>query len=183
MNTPRWLVPVFAALFALTALPSAGRAQARPLLGARVRVTAPPLGVDRFTGQVTQYDTANLVVRDTVTGSEQAFPLHSILLLQISHGSTRGGNAAQRARMLAFLAGGLGAVAGAALRPFGSAGTSIAVAGGGGALLGGVIGAAWGSSAPHERWEWAPRPFGYDPNTRAPAPAPPPPAPVTAPQP
>jgi hypothetical protein len=119
-----------------------------------------------------------------VTGTEQVFPLHSILLLQISHGSTRGGNATQRARMLAFLAGGVGAVAGAGLRPFGNAGQSIAIAGGGGALLGGVIGALWGSSAPHERWEWAPRPFGYDPNARA-VPLPPPstPAPGAAPQP
>ncbi|HET7462389.1 MAG TPA: hypothetical protein VFJ82_14145 [Longimicrobium sp.] len=181
MHTPRWVVPVLAVLIALTALPAAGRAQARQLLGARVRVTAPPLGVDRFAGQVTQYDTANLVVRDTVTGTERTFPLHSIRLLEISHGTTRSGNATQRARLLAFLAGGVGAVAGAAVRPFGSAGKSIAIAGGGGALLGAAIGAAWGSSAPHERWEWAPRPFGYDPNTRAPLPAPP--APVTAPQP
>lgn len=167
------IATVFMAFLALVALPAAGHAQARQLMGARVRVTAPPVRGDKVTGEVTRYDSAGLVVRDEVTGTEQAFPLRSILLLEISHGNTRGGSAKQRATLLAFLAGGVGAIAGAALRPFGNAGKSIAITGGAGVLLGGTIGAAWGSSAPRERWEWAPRPFGYDPNFRVPPPAPP----------
>jgi len=182
MYTHRRIAFVLAVFLALVTLPAAGRAQPRQLLGARVRVTAPPVRPDPVTGQVTQYDTAQLVVRDEVTGAEQAFPLRSIRLLEISHGTTRTGNATQRARLLAFLAGGVGAVAGAALRPLRNAGTSIAVMGGGGMLLGGAIGAAWGSSTPHERWEWAPRPFGYDPNLRV-TPPPPPATPDTDPPP
>lgn len=170
MSSHRRIVPVLVAFFALVAFPAAARAQARELMGARVRVTAPPLRADKVTGQVTQFDSAQLVVRDEVTGTEQAFPLRSIRLLEISQGNTRGGSAWHRARLLAFVAGSVGAIAGAALRPFGSAGKSIGIAGGAGLLLGGSIGAAWGSSAPRERWEWAPRPFGYDPNFRVPPP-------------
>ena len=180
MSSLRRIAPVLAAFFALVVFPAAARAQARELMGARVRVTAPPVRADRVTGQVTQFDSAQLVVRDEASGTEQAFPLRSIRLLEISQGNTRGGSAWHRARMLAFVAGGVGAIAGAALRPFGSAGKSIAIAGGAGLLLGGTIGAAWGSSAPRERWEWAPRPFGYDPNLRVPPPLPPPPAPAAA---
>jgi hypothetical protein len=182
----RRIAPVFVLLVAVL-LPLRASAQQRRLIDARVRVTAPPVRPDKVTGQVTQFDTAGLVVRDEATGAEQTFPLHSIQLLEISHGTTRGGNALQRARMLAFIAGGLGAIAGAAFEPTGKPGTSAAVAGGAGLLLGATIGAAWGSSAPHERWEWAPRPFGYDPNLRVPAalpaPAPAPADSVPAPQP
>lgn len=177
----RRIAPFLLAFLGLAASPAAGHAQARQLMGARVRVEAPPVRADKVTGEVTQYDTAQLVVRDEVTGTEQAFPLRSIRLLEISHGNTRGGSAKHRARMLAFLAGSVGAIAGAALRPFGNAGKSIGIAGGAGVLLGGTIGAAWGSSAPRERWEWAPRPWGYDPNLRVPPPPPPPAASDTVP--
>lgn len=157
-------MPIAVLLAVPLSTPAAAQLRTRQLLDARVRVTAPPVRPDPVTGQVTRYDTARLVVRDEATGTEQAFPLHSISLLEISRGTTRGGNAVQRARLLGFVFGGLGAIAGAAFSPFRSTGTSIAVAGGGGALLGAVVGAAWGSSAPHERWEWAVRPFGYDPS-------------------
>jgi hypothetical protein len=172
---------ITAFLLALAALPfpGAARAQTRQLLDARVRVTAPPIRRDKVTGQVTQFDSARLVVRDSA-GAEQSFPLHSIQLLEISRGRTVGGSAASRAGLLAFVGGGLGAIAGLVIPSEGSAGTRIALFGGGGALLGGGIGAIWGSSAPRERWEWAVRPFGYDPSTRAPAALPPP---VPAPQP
>ncbi|HEX6750580.1 MAG TPA: hypothetical protein VF092_25040 [Longimicrobium sp.] len=174
-------IVVAAAAVALAALPSEIGAQlrTRQLQDARVRVTAPPIRPDKVTGQVTRFDTVALVVRDEATGTEQAFPLHSIQLLEISRGTTRGGSAGQRARLLAFVGGGLGAIAGALVQPFGEVGTSIAATGGAGALLGAGIGAAWGSSAPKERWEWAVRPWGYDPRT-APLPSPPPPAADTA---
>jgi len=178
MSKLRRISAACVAFVALAAFPAAGHAQSRQLVGARVRVTAPPVRADRVTGQVTQYDAAQLVVRDEVTGTEQAFPLRSIRLLEISHGTSRGGSASHRARMLAFIAGSVGAIAGAGLRPFGNAGKSIAITGGAGALLGGTIGAAWGSSAPRERWEWAPRPFGYDPDIRLPAPPPAPAVPA-----
>ncbi|HEU4558153.1 MAG TPA: hypothetical protein VFS20_09900 [Longimicrobium sp.] len=187
MTMPGRITTVFVAFLALMAFPAAGHTQARELMGARVRVTAPPVRADKVTGEVTQYDSAGLVVRDEVTGTEQAFPLRSIRLLEISQGNTRGGSAWHRARLLAFITGSVGAIAGAALRPFGNAGKSIGIAGGAGLLLGGSIGAAWGSSAPRERWEWAPRPFGYDPNFRmpppplAPAPTPAPAAPDSVP--
>jgi hypothetical protein len=169
-----------AVLLALAALPfpGAARAQTRHLLDSRVRVTAPPVRGDKFTGQVTQFDSAQLVVRDS-TGAEQSFPLHSIQLLEISRGRTVGGSTASRAGLLAFVGGGLGAIAGLVIPSEGSAGTRIALFGGAGALLGGGIGALWGSSAPRERWEWAVRPFGYDPS-HVPVALPPP---VPAPQP
>jgi hypothetical protein len=178
MNTLRRIAPVLA-VFALVALPATGPAQTRQLLDARVRVTAPPIRPDKVTGQVTQFDTAQLVVRDS-TGAEQSFPLHSIQLLEISRGRTTGGSAASRAGLLAFVGGGLGAIAGLVIPGEGGAGGRVALFGGGGALLGGGIGALWGSSRPRERWEWAVRPFGYDPSARAPTALPPP---ALAPQP
>lgn len=165
---------LLAAVAALLALPAAGGAQTRQLLDARVRVTAPPIRPDKVTGQVTQFDTARLVVRDEATGAEESFPLHSIQLLEISRGRTTGGSAASRAGLLAFVGGGLGAIAGLVVPGEGSAGTRIALFGGGGALIGAGIGALWGSSAPRERWEWAVRPFGYDSSVRTPAALPPP---------
>jgi len=168
----RNLPAILLALFALL-VPALSRAQTRQLLDARVRVTAPPIRRDKVTGQVTQFDSAQLVVRDS-TGAEQSFPLHSIQLLEISRGRTVGGSAASRAALLAFVGGGLGAIAGLVIPSEGNAGTRVALFGAGGALLGGGIGALWGSSTPRERWEWAVRPFGYDPSARAPAPLPPP---------
>ena len=177
-------IVVSSVVLALVSLPCEAGAQlrTRQLQDARVRVTAPPVRPDKVTGQVIRFDTVALVVRDEATGSEQAFPLHSIQLLEISRGTTRGGSAGQRARLLAFVGGGLGAIAGALVQPFGEVGTSIAATGGAGALLGAGIGAAWGSSTPKERWEWAVRPWGYDPRT-APLPSPPTPADTAAPPP
>jgi hypothetical protein len=169
MKTHRPIASAFAILLALAAVPDSGGAQARQLLDARVRVTAPPIRPDRVTGQVTQFDSARLVVRDSA-GAEQSFPLHSIQLLEISRGRTTGGSAASRAGLLAFVGGGLGAIAGLVIPGGGSAGGRVALFGGGGALLGGGIGALWGSSRPRERWEWSVRPFGYDPSAPAPRP-------------
>ncbi|HSU17996.1 hypothetical protein [Longimicrobium sp.] len=175
MNVLRGILAAFLLALAMVSLPAVAGAQTRQLLDARVRVTAPPVRPDKVTGQVTRFDTAQLVVRDEATGTEQSFPLHSIQLLEISRGRTAGGSAASRAGLLAFVGGGLGAIAGLLIPGEGSAGGRIALFGGGGAVVGGAIGAAWGSSAPRERWEWAVRPFGYDPSARAPVLAPPPP--------
>jgi hypothetical protein len=167
MRTLRRLVPGLAALALLASSPAA--AQDRQLVGARVRITAPTVVPQKITGQVTQFDTAQLVVRDSLTGTEQAFPLHSIRLMEISKGRSRGSNAGGRAGLLAFLFGGLGAIGGALIHPASSVGTSAALGGAGGVVLGAGLGAAWGAGAPRERWEWSVRPFGYAPNTVAPA--------------
>lgn len=189
------LVPLLALLLAVPASAQFHRVQ---LLGARVRVTAPPVRPDAVTGVVTRYDEGGLVVRDEATGTEQTFPLRSVSLLEISHGHSRGAHARQRATFLAFLGGGLGAIAGALIQPLKGVGTSVVALGGGGALLGGIVGAAWGSSSTGERWEMAVRPWGYRPDAplapvspvTAPAPTPPPadsaaaaPAPAPAPPP
>jgi hypothetical protein len=175
MKTLRRLLPGLAALALLASVDPAG-AQDHQLLGARVRITAPSILRDKFTGVVTQYDTAHLAVRDTVTGTEQSFPLHSILFLEISKG--RGGNVGGRAGLLAFVMGGIGAIVGAVAHPYKDVGPSAAIGGAGGALLGAGIGAAWGASAPRERWSWVVRPFGYDRHVTAPAATAPPPPPL-----
>jgi len=167
MKTLRRLVPGLAALVLLAYARSAG-AQERPLVGTRVRITAPAIVPAKFTGVVTQYDTAHLAVRDTVTGAEQSFPLHSILFLEVSKGSSRGGNVGGRAGLMAFVLGGLGAIGGALGHPIKNVGTSAAVGGAAGVVLGAGIGAAWGAQAPRERWGWSVRPFGYDPHFVAP---------------
>jgi hypothetical protein len=163
------LLPLLALLLAF---PASAGAQFRhvQLLGARVRVTAPPVRPDAVTGVVTRYDADGLVVRDEATGTEQTFPLRSVSLLEISRGNSRGAHARQRATFLAFLGGGLGAIAGALIQPIKGVGASVAALGGGGALLGGIAGAAWGSSATGERWEMAVRPWGYRPDALPPAP-------------
>jgi hypothetical protein len=179
MKTLRRLLPGLAALALLASADPAG-AQDHQLLGARVRITAPSVVRNKFTGVVTQYDTAHLAVRDSVTGTEQTFPLHSILFLEISKGSSRGGSIGKRAGLLAFVMGGLGAIVGAVAHPYKDVGPSAAIGGAGGALLGAGLGAVWGASAPRERWDWVVRPFGYDrrvgTDTTVPA-APPPPQP------
>ncbi|MBV9111037.1 MAG: hypothetical protein JO306_16645 [Gemmatimonadetes bacterium] len=176
--------PLLALLALLLAVPASARAQFHhvQLLGARVRVTAPPVRPDAVTGVVTRYEAEDLVVRDEATGMEQTFPLHSVSLLEISRGSSHGAHARQRATFLAFLGGGLGAIAGALIQPIKGVGASVAALAGGGALLGGVVGAAWGSSASGERWEMAVRPWGYRPDaplSAPPATAPPATAPST----
>jgi hypothetical protein len=171
MKTLRRLLPGLAALALLASVDPAG-AQDRPLLGTRVRITAPAIVSSKFTGVVTRYDTAALAVRDSATGAEQTFPLHSILFLEISKGSSRGGSIGKRAGLMAFVMGGLGAIIGAVTHPYKEVGPSAALGGAGGALLGAGIGAAWGASAPRERWDWVVRPFGYDRRVTAPTAAP-----------
>ena len=174
MTLLRRLVPCLAA-FALLASAHAAQAQQRQLLGSRVRVTAPTVVPGKVTGQVTAFDSAQLVVHDSVSGVDQAFPLRRILFLEISRGMSRHGSANQRAAVMAFVVGGLGAIAGALAHPTKSSGSSAAIGGLGGALIGGGIGAAWGTSTPRERWEWSVRPFGYDPrpdSTATPPPSP-----------
>jgi hypothetical protein len=160
-------MPGLAALALLASTLPAG-AQARQLLGSRVRVTAPGIAPGKVTGVVTQFDTARLAVRDTATGAEQSFPLHSILFLEVSKGSSRGGSVGKRAGLMAFILGGLGAIGGAAAHPYKDVGPSAALGGAAGLVLGAGIGAAWGASAPRERWEWSVRPFGYDRRATAP---------------
>jgi hypothetical protein len=179
MKTLRRLVPGLAALALLASVLPAG-AQDRQLLGARVRITAPAIVPHKFTGVVTQYDSARLAVRDTVTGAEQSFPLHTIRLLELSRGSSRGGSVGKRAGLMAFVLGGLGAIGGALGHPYKDVGPSAALGGAAGALLGAGIGAAWGASAPRERWEWSVRPFGYDAHATAPPAAPAAPSDTTA---
>jgi len=162
MTLLRRLVPVLAS-FALLASAQAASAQQRQLLGSRVRVTAPSVVPGKVTGQVTAFDSAQLVVHDSVNGVDQPFPLRSILFLEISQGISRHGSANQRAAVMAFALGGLGAILGAVAHPTKSVGASAAMGGVGGALIGGGIGAAWGTSTPRERWEWSVRPFGYAP--------------------
>jgi hypothetical protein len=178
-KTLRRLVPGLAALALLACVLPAG-AQERQLLGTRVRITAPAIVPQKFTGVVTQYDTARLAVRDSVTGTEQSFPLHTILLLELSRGSSRGGSVGRRASLMAFVLGGLGAIGGALAHPYKDVGPSAALGGAAGLVVGAGIGAAWGASAPRERWEWSVRPFGYDPRATAP---PAPPSDTTAPPP
>jgi hypothetical protein len=163
------------AALALLAFALPARAQhLQQLMGARVRVTAPSVLPGKFTGVVTQYDTAQLAVRDTATGTEQSFPLHSILFLEISKGNSRGGSVGGRAGLMAFVLGGLGAIGGAMLHPYqDNVGTSAALGG----VAGAGVGAAWGASAPGERWTWVVRPFGYTAGTPAAAAAPPAPQP------
>ena len=174
-NFFRRTLPCLAAL-ALTASAAQAQRQPRQLLGSRVRITAPNITPEKVTGNVTAFDSAQLVVHDSVTGADQAFPLHSIQFLEISQGNTRGGSAGQRASVMAFTLGGLGAIAGALAHPVKGVGTSAAIGGGGGVALGALIGALWGASTPRERWEWSVRPFGYDPRVTAPPPPPAPPA-------
>ena len=185
MKTLRRLLPGLAALALLASVDPAG-AQDHQLLGARVRITAPSIVRDKFTGVVTEYDTSHLTVRDTAAGTEQSFPLHSILFLEISKGSSRGGSVGKRAGLMAFVMGGLGAIVGAVAHPYKDVGPSAAIGGAGGALLGAGIGAAWGASAPRERWDWVVRPFGYDrrvvADTTIAVPVTTPPAPPTPPR-
>jgi len=179
MTVFRRILPCLAAVLALAASAAQAQRQPRQLLGSRVRVTAPNITPEKVTGNVTAFDTAQLVVHDSVTGADQAFPLHSIQFLEISQGNTRRGSAGQRAAVLAFTLGGLGAIGGALGHPYkGEVGTSAAIGGGAGVALGALLGALWGTSTPRERWEWSVRPFGYDPRVTAP---PPPPAPAAAP--
>ena len=166
MTLVRRLVPSFTAL-ALLAAADAASAQQRQLLGSRVRVTAPSVVREKVTGQVTAFDSAGLVVHDSIRGVDQAFPLRSILFLEISQGTTRRGSANSRAALMAFALGGLGAIVGAVAHPTKSVGASAGLGGLGGALIGGAIGAGWGASTPRERWEWSVRPFGYDPQRPA----------------
>jgi len=180
-KTLRRLLPALAALALLASRPAG--AQDRQLLGARVRITAPAVLPGKFTGVVTQYDTAHLAVRDSM-GAEQSFPLHSILFMEISKGASRGGSVGSRAKLMAFALGGLGAIVGGVAHPYKDVGPSVALGAGAGIVLGAGLGAAWGAGAPRERWEWVVRPFGYDSHAPA-APAapangsapPPPPAP------
>jgi hypothetical protein len=181
MKILRRLVPRLAVLALLASVRPAA-AQGRELVGRRVRITAPTVLPDKFTGTVTQYDTAQLTVRDT-TGTEQAFPLHSILFLELSKGAGRGGSVGSRAKLMAFALGGLGAIVGGVAHPYKDVGPSVALGGAAGIVLGAGIGAAWGASAPGERWEWSVRPFGYAPRTAAPADATAPPPPPPTPQP
>lgn len=176
MTLIRRFVPICLAALAMLASAHAS-AQQRQLLGSRVRITAPTVVPGKVTGQVTAFDSAQLVVHDSVSGVDQAFPLRSIQFLEISRGMSRHGSANQRAAVMAFVLGGLGAIGGAVARPTSSAGSSAALGGVGGALLGGAIGAAWGTSTPRERWEWSVRPFGYDPRPAAAPTAPPAPSP------
>lgn len=190
MTLVRRLVPSLVAL-ALLAGADAAPAQQRQLLGTRVRITAPTVVPEKVTGNVTVYDSARLVVHDSIRGVDQAFPLHSILLMEISRGVSRRGSGNSRAGLMAFVVGGIGAIVGAVAHPAKSVGVSAGLGGLGGAVLGGAIGAGWGASTPRERWEWSVRPFGYDPQRAAadsaavaPPPAPePPPAPAPAPPP
>jgi hypothetical protein len=169
MKTLRRLVPGLAAQALLASAHTAG-AQDRQLLGARVRITAPTVLPGKFTGVVTQYDTAQLAVRDTM-GTEQSFPLHSILFLEVSKGASRGGSVGGRAKLMAFVLGGLGAIVGAVAHPYKDVGPSAALGGAAGVVVGAGLGAAWGASAPSERWQWSVRPFGYAPRAAATPPA------------
>jgi hypothetical protein len=178
LNTLRRLVPGLAALVLLASAHPAS-AQERSLVGTRVRVTAPAIVPHKVTGVVTEYDTEHLAVRDSTTGVQQSFPLHSILFLEISKGSSRGGSVGGRAGLMAFVMGGLGAIIGAVAHPLSDVGPSAAAGGAAGVLLGAGLGAAWGAGAPSERWGWSVRPFGYDESVRAPA-VPAPPVPVPA---
>jgi len=180
MKALRSLATCLAAL-ALLAAPATAQQQPRQLVGQRVRITAPNITREKVVGNVTAFDTAQLVVHDSLSGVDHAFPLHSIQFMEISRGNTRGGSAGSRAGLLAFTLGGLGAIVGALAHPFDSVESSAAIGGGGGAALGALLGAAWGASTPHERWEWSPRPFGYDPRVTAPPPAPMPVEPTPAP--
>ena len=171
MKTLRRLLPGLAAIALLASVDPAG-AQDHQLLGARVRITAPSIVQDKFTGVVTEYDTSHLTVRDTAAGTEQSFPLHSILFLEISKGSSRGGSVGKRAGLMAFVMGGLGAIIGGVAHPYKDVGPSVAIGAAGGVLLGAGIGAAWGASAPRERWDWVVRPFGYDRRVTSPVAAP-----------
>ncbi|MFL5382777.1 MAG: hypothetical protein ACJ8GN_09720 [Longimicrobiaceae bacterium] len=183
MKILRRLAPGLAALALLLACALPARAQDRQLMGARVRVTAPSVLPGKFTGTVTEYDTQHLAVRDT-TGAEQSFPLHSILFLEVSKGSGRGGNVGSRATLMAFVLGGLGAIGGGLAHPIhDESGPSAAIGGAAGALTGAAIGALWGASSSRERWGWIVRPFGYDPHAAPPSPAPPSPAPAPTPEP
>jgi hypothetical protein len=174
MNVLRRLAPGLAALALLPAFALPGRAQDRQLLGSRVRVTAPAVAPGKFTGQVTAFDTEHLAVRDSA-GAEQSYPLNTILFLEISKGSSRGGNVGSRAALLAFVLGGLGAIGGGIAHPYhDEVGSSAALGGAAGVVTGALIGAVWGASSSHERWNWLVRPFGYDPHATPPAPPPPP---------
>jgi hypothetical protein len=185
MKTLRRLLPGLAALALLASARPAG-AQDRQLLGARVRITAPAVLPGKFTGTVTQYDSAHLAVRDS-TGAEQSFPLHGILFMELSKGVGRGGSVGSRAKLMAFVLGGIGAIVGGVAHPYKDVGPSVALLGAGGIVLGAGLGAAWGAGAPGERWEWVVRPFGYDPHAAAapivPADSSAPPPPPTPPQP
>lgn len=166
MTLLRRIVPCLAAVALLVSADTAS-AQQRQLLGSRVRVTAPSVMREKVTGQVVAFDSARLVVHDSIAGVDQPFPLRSILFLEISRGMSRHGSANSRAGLMAFVVGGLGAIVGAVAHPAKSVGTSAAMGGLGGAVIGGAIGAGWGTSAPRERWEWSVRPFGYDPQRPA----------------
>lgn len=166
MTLRRRIVPCLAAV-ALLASAHAASAQQRQLLGSRVRVTAPSVAREKVTGNVTAFDSAQLVVHDSIAGVDQTFPLRSILFLEISRGVSRHGSANSRAGLMAFVVGGLGAIVGAVAHPTKSVGASAAMGGLGGAVIGGAIGAGWGTSTPRERWEWSVRPFGYDPQRPA----------------
>lgn len=178
---------VLAAVALAAVLPGRAHAQLQ-LQGSRVKILAPPLSPPVVEGTVTDFNQSALVVRDTASGTERTVPLHSILRLQISKGMSRGASGRQRARMLAFLGGAIGAIAGIFTKPD-QAARNGAIGAGAGIVLGAGLGALWGSSAPYERWEYVARPFGYDPRadaaTVAPQPVPPsaPAAPTPAPAP
>jgi len=184
MNVLRRLAPGLAALALLLASALPARAQDRQLLGSRVRVTAPAVLPGKFTGQVTAYDTEHLAVQDSA-GTEQSFPLNTILFLEISKGNSRGGNVGSRAALMAFVLGGLGAIGGGIAHPYhDEVGSSAALGGAAGVLTGAALGALWGASTSHERWNWLVRPFNYDSKaTVPPPPPPPPPAPAPPPAP
>ena len=183
MRILRRLAPGLAALALLLASALPGRAQDRQLLGARVRVTAPAVLPGKFTGQVTAFDTQHLAVQDSA-GAEQSFPLNTILFLEISKGSSRGGSVGSRAALMAFVLGGLGAIGGGIAHPYhDQVGSSAALGGATGAVTGALIGALWGASSSHERWNWLVRPFSYDSHATLPPPPPPPPAPAPPPAP
>src|SRR6185503_2273297 len=95
MKALRSLAPCLAALALLAATASAQQ-QPRQLVGQRVRITAPNITREKVVGTVTAFDTAQLVVHDSLY-TDHAFPLHSIQFMEISRGNTRGGSAGSRA--------------------------------------------------------------------------------------
>lgn len=153
----------------LLAAPAA--AQERPddgLSGTRVRVTAPNFLPAPVTGTVASYTQGGIVVVDEFSGDSILLPLRAVSRLDEFAGGSAASTAWYRGRAGAFIGGGLGLIAGAALAK--TVDREIVES----TLLGGAIGlgtgftvgALYGAAAPRERWKWTIQPWGYDPNLR-----------------
>jgi hypothetical protein len=162
-------IPALVAAALLLAAPAAAQQPSSDgLTGTRVRVTAPHFLPAPLQGTVVSYTQAGLGVTADSTADTVMLPLRAISRLDRFAGGSAGSTAWYRGRLGAFIGAGLGLVAGPLLAKVTDQGMgeSALIGGVAGLGTGFVIGAAWGASAPRERWTWVVQPWGYDPTLR-----------------